>query len=568
MDRLLQLTRRNIDMLKEDVSIFMSCYPDTAAGWQNGVYHERERKEYGLVNGQPDVKASEESLNIPGKWLEERDNGVFIRTRMWTETEDTGFGIYAYVDGPAFGIPTGLKDVKITVTLSNPTQTEQKVSCFANDILKINGESLAAGQSSAQFSFDLYSIEENTVLRLFVPTDAKKKEDAGIFEIIVNDISFEQLPAKSPKEKPTIFLASDSTVQSYDRFHYPQAGWGQVLYRFFNNGDLTEEQMSPDMMYPQNHIYDTPGVTIENRSIGARSARSFINEGKWDGLLARTAPGDFCFIQWGHNDATAVRPNRYVAPADFSYWLKKYTHSCRARGVVPVLVTPIARRNCDNANGTFVASFGKYADVMKALGKEENVPVIDLCGLSVDYLNKIGPEESKLIYLWAAPDAYPDSAYAGGVSDNTHLQEYGATMYAKLVAGAILDSDNSEFDVLKPLINTEFKISKPALCADPIPADSSSPQNFAMQELHIENNVASFLLTFSDVEGAVKYRVFRKGSVDFQFFPLREVSAEEKANATVLPFTIPASDVYQIYVAAVFADGSEGAPSRTIEFRA
>jgi hypothetical protein len=56
--------------------------------------------------------------------------------------------------------------------------------------------------------------------------------------------------------------------------------------------------------------------------------------------------------------------------------------------------------------------------------------------------------------------------------------------------------------------------------------------------------------------------------VDFQFFPLREVTAEEKANSPVLPFTIPGSDVYEIYVVAVFADGSEGAKSRSIEFRA
>ncbi|MBO4416406.1 MAG: rhamnogalacturonan acetylesterase [Lachnospiraceae bacterium] len=554
-------------MIKDSVSIFMSCYPDAAPGWQNGVYHERVRKEYKAQTDRPEAGTSENGFRLSG-WCVPAEDGVIIKTRMWTETEDTGFGIYPYVDGPAFGLDTGLKDVRITLTVSNPADAELKVSCFANDILKINGAALDAGQRSVQLSFDLCSIEEKTILRLFVPTDAKNKEDAGVYEIMVNDISFENLPEKAPKEKPTIFLASDSTVQSYDRFHYPQAGWGQVFYRFFNDGNLTPEQMSPDMMYPQNHIYETPGVTIENRSIGARSSRSFINEGKWDMLLARTAPGDFCFIQWGHNDATAVRPNRYVAPADFKWWLKKYTHSCRARGVVPVLVTPIARRNCDNANGTFVASFGKYADVMKALGEEENVPVIDLCGLSVDYLNKIGPEESKLIYLWAAPDAYPDSAYAGGVSDNTHLQEYGATMYAQLVAKAIADSDDHEFDVLKPLINTEFEIEKPALCADPIPADSSAPQNFAMQELHIENNIASFLLTFSDVADAVKYRVYRKGSVDFQFFPLREVTAEEKASATVLPFTIPASDVYEIYVAAVFADGSEGAPSRTIEFRA
>ncbi len=546
--------KENQNMFTDNIPVIMISYPNEPVGWQNGVYHERA-----AAIGD-DVKDCTEMTG----------DGLLIKSRMWTETESTGFGIYPYVNGPAFRLDTGLRDVKIKATVSNPSDAELKVSCLANNILKLNAVTLEPGQKNAELSFDLCSVEDQTLVQFFVPSDAKTFDESSIAELIINDVSFELLPAKEPKAKPTIFLASDSTVQSYDRFHYPQAGWGQVFYRFFNNGELTEEQMSPDLMYPQNHIYETPGANIENRSIGARSARSFINEGKWDMLLARTAPGDFCFIQWGHNDATAVRPNRYVAPADFAWWLKKYIRSCRVRKVVPVLVTPIARRNCDNpnANGTFVASFGNYADVMIELGKEENVPVIDLCGLSVAYLNEIGPEESKLIYLWAAPGAYPDSAYANGVSDNTHLQEYGATRYAQLVAKAIMDSDNPEFDVLKPLINTEFDIEKPKMFAEPIPADSTAPQNFAMQELHIENNVASFLLIFNDVENAVKYRVYRKGSVDFQFFPLREVTAEEKATSPVLPFTIPAADVYQIYVAAVFADGSEGAPSRTIEFRA
>ncbi len=540
-------------MFYENYKPIMISYPDEATGWQNGVYYERVAKHDDLELTDYIVKGDVSGMKIPN---------IF-----WVETESTGFGIYPYAEGPAFLIPTGLKDVSITISVFNPSDLELPVSCFANGILKINGEVIPAN-SSKDLNFELCSVEEETVLQLFVPTKETVKENCSTASFIVSDISFEVLPLKQKKDKPTLFLASDSTVQSYDKFHYPQAGWGQVFYRFFNDGNLTEEQMSPDLMYPQNHIYETPHVNIENRSIGARSSRSFINEGKWDRLLARTAPGDFVFIQWGHNDATAVRPNRYVAPADFAWWLKKYIHSCRARQVVPVLVTPIARRNCDGRNGVFVASFGKYADVMNALAAEENCPVVDLCKLSVDYLNEIGPEESKLIYLFAAPDAYPDSAYANGVSDNTHLQEYGATIYAGLVAKDVKNSENKEFDVIRDFINTEFEIEKPRLCADPVAADSTSPTGFAMQELHVENNVANFLLIFDDVKDAVKYRVYRKGSVDFQFFPLREVSAQEKAESPVMPFTIPASDVYEMYVAAVFEDGSEGAPSRTIEFRA
>ncbi len=542
-------------MFYENLTPVILTYPDPAAGWNNGVYTERKPliKEISLDGSDPRIKVC--------------DNALELTTLNWTETEVSGFGVYNYAEGPAFKKQTGIKDGKWTVTFKNTTDIEAKVSCFANNILKINALSIPA-KGSVTTDFTLCSVEEETLLQFFVPSDAKTKEDAKPAVLVITDISYEELPLKAPKQKPTVFLASDSTVQSYERFYYPQTGWGQVLYRFFNGGKDTPEIQSPDLCYPQNHIYETPMFNIENRSIGARSSRSFINEGKWDRLLALSAPGDFCFIQWGHNDATAVRPNRYVSTADFGYWLKKYIDSCRARKVTLVLVTPIARRNCDDHEGNFIASFGKYRDAMVKIAEEENVPYIDLCNLTVEYLNSIGSEESKLIYLWAAPGAYPEGAYADGVHDNTHLQEYGATMFAKLVAEDILRSDRPELAPLKPAITTDFKIAKPAPVANPAPADSTKPTGFALQELHIADGVANFLLIWNDVPDAVSYNVYRKGSVDFQFFPLRSVTAEEKKNSPVLPFSIPASDVYQVYVAAKFADGSEGAQSRIIEFRA
>ncbi|MCQ2537785.1 MAG: rhamnogalacturonan acetylesterase [Lachnospiraceae bacterium] len=542
-------------MFYESLQPVIITYPNEAKGWDKGIYTERMP-----VYEDTSWASSSDMFKI-------ENQSLVLKSLSWTETESTGFGVYNFVESLGFRKATGIKDGKWTVSFKNSSDEELKVSCYANNILKLNAVAVPAGETVTA-DFMLCSVEDDTLLQFFVPDEAKEKCDAVVKELTITDISYEELPLKAPKAKPTIYLASDSTVQSYDKYYYPQTGWGQTLYRFFNSGKTTEELQSPDMFYPQNHIYETPGFNIENRSIGARSARSFINEGKWDRILALAAPGDYCFIQWGHNDATAVRPNRYVSPEDFPFWLRKYVRSCRERGIQLVLVTPIARRNCDGNSGTFVASFGNYAEPMKKVGAEENIPVIDLCKLSVDYLNEIGPEESKLIYLWAAPGAFPDGAYADGVSDNTHLQEYGATQFAKLVCDAILASDRPELAPLKPAIDTSFTIDKPLMYAPEQPKDETAPSGFAMQELHIENGIASFLLIWNDVPGAVKYNVYRKGSVDFQFFPLRSVSAEEKKSAAVLPFQLPAADVYQVYCEAVFADGKVGAPGRTIEFRA
>ena len=247
----------------------------------------------------------------------------------------------------------------------------------------------------------------------------------------------------------------------------------------------------------------------------------------------------------------------------------KYIDSCRSRGIHPILVTPVSRRNCDEHDGKFVLSFGEYRDVMLSVSKREHVPCVDLCKLSNDYLKKIGNEEAKALYLWCPSGAYPDGAYADGVSDNTHLQEYGAKVYARMVAKALLEMEGfPEVDRLKRYLNIDLIPEKKQITVTERKIDLDVPTGFALQELHIENKVANFLLIWNDVKDAVSYNVYRKGSVDFQFFPLRSITAEEKRLSTVLPFRLPAADVYQVKVTAVFGDGSESKASRIIEFRA
>lgn len=532
-------------------------YPAPAAGWKNGIYRERAAQTAALnwadACGTAYVTVTEDALALS--------------TRMWTETEETGFGIFPYAEGLAFCKRTGLSDGQWSFTFSNPTDIPYPVSVYANGILKLD-HLTAAPQQDTTAEFTLCSAEEITTIQIFVPTTCTEREQTENQVLFLKSLRYAQLPAKEPHTVPTVFLASDSTVQTYEEFYYPQTGWGQVFSRFFVPDSEWSDGLPEDAAYPQCHVYRAPEITIENRSIGARSSRSFIAEGKWDALLHRAALGDFCLIQWAHNDATAVRPNRYVAPEDFAFYLKKYIASCKSRGIHPVLVTPVSRRNCDDHNGDFALSFDAYRRVMLELGEKERIPVIDLCLKSNEYLNEIGAEESKLLYLWCTRAAFPESAYADGVSDNTHLQEYGALLYARMVAQEIADSPYPEFAPLKPLIHTDLAIEKPKPPIKAPASDERIPHGFAIQELHIEQKTANFLLIWDDVPGAVSYNVYRKGTADFQFFLLRSVTQEEKTSSAVLPFKLPAADVYQLYVTAVFKDKQESAPSRRLELRA
>lgn len=232
-----------------------------------------------------------------------------------------------------------------------------------------------------------------------------------------------------------IFLVSDSTVQSYEEYYYPQTGWGQVFWECFKESGKMKESKCETCSYPQSRVYEMPSVTIENRAIGGRSSRSFIEEGKLKEIEPVLCSGDYMLVQFGHNDATVQRPERYVAAEDFHTYIQQYIDLCRERSVQCILVTPVARRNCDDTD-TFKISFDEYRQVMLNMAAQQDLPVLDLGKVSADYLNTIGNEKSKELYLHTKKGQY-EGAYIEGVEDNTHLSITGARIYAGMVSQLI-----------------------------------------------------------------------------------------------------------------------------------
>lgn len=246
-----------------------------------------------------------------------------------------------------------------------------------------------------------------------------------------------------------VFLVSDSTVQSYDKYYYPQTGWGQVFWEYFNEREKMEETVCEACSYPQSRAYNMPSVTIENRAIGGRSSRSFIEEGKLKEIEPVVSAGDYMLVQFGHNDATIQRPERYVSAEDFHIYIQQYIDLCRVKSAECILVTPVARRNCDNTD-VFRISFDEYRQVMLKMAAEQSLPVLDLGKVSADYLNTLGNEKSKELYLHTKKGQY-EGAYAEGVEDNTHLSINGARIYAKMVAQLI--KENEKLEKLAELLN-------------------------------------------------------------------------------------------------------------------
>lgn len=232
------------------------------------------------------------------------------------------------------------------------------------------------------------------------------------------------VPAASAEEVPTVYLAGDSTVASYAPSQYPLTGWGQVLPEFLD-----------------------AGVRVDNRAIGGRSAKSYVLEGHLDRMLADIKAGDYLFVQFGHNDrqntdnlcsVNKTYCNRHTDPyTSFKEYLTKYIVGARERGATPVLVTPMGRRSYDD-KGQFQNDFYDYAQAMKQLSAEYDVPLIDLNTRSIAFYTRIGVPATEEIFLYCDPDECDN--YQTGREDNVHFQEYGARWLARFVAEGIVSA--------------------------------------------------------------------------------------------------------------------------------
>ncbi|WP_308421957.1 rhamnogalacturonan lyase family protein [Pseudarthrobacter scleromae] len=266
---------------------------------------------------------------------------------------------------------------------------------------------------------------------------------------------------------PGVYLAGDSTVQTYDPGFAPQAGWGQMIDRYFEDG-----------------------VSFKNHAIGGRSSKNFITQGRLDEILRVINPGDYLMVQFGHNDATIGVDDRYASPADYKEYLRTYVNGARQRGATPVLVTPVGRRDYDEATGKFRVSFPEYVAKMQELAAEENVALVDLSASSRAYYDEIGQEDTKSVFLHVDAGVYPNRPT--GTVDNTHFQEYGAIQIARLVAGGV-----KQLDV--PLASRVEEVAPPSS----VPA---KPQGLVAGSV----SNAGALLKWQPVEGADIYKVYRK----------------------------------------------------------
>lgn len=260
------------------------------------------------------------------------------------------------------------------------------------------------------------------------------------------------LSAFTTEKTITIFMIGDSTMANKSlEGNNQERGWGHVLGGFFSED-----------------------IVVDNHAVNGRSSKSFIDEGRWDAVLKKMKPGDYVFIQFGHNDEKP-KPDRHTDPGTtFDANLKRFVEEARAKGGIPVLFNSIVRRNFrvnENAvtdddfrkdkleeakeGEVLIDTHGEYLNSPRNVAKELNVPFVDMNKLTHDLVQGMGADASKKLFMWMPEGVY--AACPKGRQDNTHLNVYGARTIAKITVEAIA----KEVPALAPYVRYyDFVVAK------------------------------------------------------------------------------------------------------------
>ncbi|MBN1128407.1 MAG: rhamnogalacturonan acetylesterase [Chitinispirillaceae bacterium] len=240
---------------------------------------------------------------------------------------------------------------------------------------------------------DYYTWDKVLTLRF----SGKKPAICGV-EIVKND------------NVTTLFLCGNSTV--VDQMDEPWCSWGQMIPFFFSQG-----------------------VTVANYAESGLTSGGFLSMKRLDKILADAKSGDYVFVEFGHNDQKTT-----ADVASYPNNLKTFSDKIKAKGAVPVFVTPTARQGENDP----LTSVGGLAQTMRKTAGSLGVTFIDLNQMVIDLHKALG-SDTKYLYMHTA-------------NDQTHFCEYGGYELARCVMKGL----EEKFPLLKNSFISEYTTFNPS----------------------------------------------------------------------------------------------------------
>ncbi|KAI1122161.1 carbohydrate esterase family 12 protein [Nemania abortiva] len=222
-------------------------------------------------------------------------------------------------------------------------------------------------------------------------------------------------PELAPRATPTVYLCGDSTMARLGANDGDTDGWGQYFGQ-----------------------YST--VTVVNKAIGGRSARSYWNEGRFADVASLAQSGDIVVIEFGHNDGgtpTSGDNGRSDCPGagtetcisdatgetvyTFVFYVIQAAKLMLAKGATVVLSSQTPNNLWET--GAFVSApprfVGYQLTAQKALGT--GVYFVDHYQAVADMYYKLGNTATNALYP----------------NDHTHTSPQGANLSAQAFTQAI-----------------------------------------------------------------------------------------------------------------------------------
>ena len=405
-------------------------YPEKAKGWVGDVYYARNLSRQSGVSYIGTAESGSDYLAVNGQvWTELPDNS--------TREEDT----ITYENTNSFDVDLPNGDYTVSVTFHNPTKTSMNVMVKAEDIRRydygdhdtaqIAQAVIGAGQTST-VTFDLALTDEQLTLRFEQNDVASSYDSAATRTVYVKSVSVDEYQSDN-RDKTAVYVMGDSTVQTYTNTDTYRTGWGQLLYTLFGTLDA-DSLYETALGYA---YYETEDTIVMNYARDARSAKSFLEEGRLNEVLLGVQEGDYVFLQFAHNDDNSARNNRFLSISDYKTYLEAYNAAIEERGATLVLVTPIVLATWENDE--LDHRFDDYRLAMMQAAEKNDIPLLDLMGSSLELIDRMGSANVTALGLY--------------MSDIVHTKMPGAKLFTGLLGNLLNANDNGKLESLKALMD-------------------------------------------------------------------------------------------------------------------
>lgn len=228
------------------------------------------------------------------------------------------------------------------------------------------------------------------------------------------------------KDKPTLYLAGDSTVEG---------GWGKYLVQYF----------------------DTTRLSIQNRAASGTSSRTYYTKilhdptwaknGLWPGIMKDIKRGDFVMIQFGHNDDSPLSDStrsrgsmsgtsndstvvynkflgRNQAVHTYGWYLNRMIAEAKSKGATVVVCSPIPKDKWkDGKVARINDGYGKWS---KEIAEKNKTFFLDLNNLIADKYDAEGEQKVTNTYF---------------SKDHVHTVTAGSQLNASVVHKYVQDTD-------------------------------------------------------------------------------------------------------------------------------